>query len=276
MSNPLLPHLATLTQVKDLAVGIKLFRCKFNDSQVGASFDYRPGQFGFLSAFGVGESPFGLTSTKGRLNSEVEFAVARVGTVTAALHELEEGDTVGIRGPYGNWFPLNEIKGKRIIIIGGGIGMAPLRPVIQTIIDNRRDYDELILLCAARQPNLLVFKEEYDEWAAAPNTGFHVTVDVGDGSWKGNVGLITKLLADVAPTPDNAVAITCGPPIMIKFVLKGLKELGFTPEQIVTTLESKMKCGIGKCGRCNVGEKYVCQDGPVFRYDQILKFLEEF
>ncbi|MBI4757548.1 MAG: FAD/NAD(P)-binding protein [Chloroflexi bacterium] len=276
MSNPLLPHLATLTQVKDLAVGIRLFRCKFNDSQVGANFDYRPGQFGFLSAFGVGESPFGLTSTKGRLNSEVEFAVARVGTVTAALHELEEGDTVGIRGPYGNWFPLDEVKGKRIIIIGGGIGMAPLRPVIQTIIDNRRDYDELILLCAARQPNLLVFKEEYDEWAAAPNTRFHVTVDVGDNSWKGNVGLITKLLADVAPTPDNAVAITCGPPIMIKFVLKGLKELGFTPEQIVTTLESKMKCGIGKCGRCNVGERYICLDGPVFRYDQILKFLEEF
>lgn len=276
MSNPLLPHLATLTQVKDLAVGIKLFRCKFNDSQAGASFDYRPGQFGFLSAFGVGESPFGLTSTKERLNGEVEFAVARVGTVTAALHELEEGDTVGIRGPYGNWFPLDEVKGKRIVIIGGGIGMAPLRPVIQTIIDNRRDYNELILLCAARQPNLLVFKEEYDEWAAAPNTRFHVTVDVGDSSWKGNVGLITKLLADVAPTPDNAVAITCGPPIMIKFVLKGLKELGFAPEQIVTTLESKMKCGIGKCGRCNVGEKYVCLDGPVFRYDQILKFLEEF
>ncbi len=276
MSNPLLPHLATLTQVKDLAVGIKLFRCKFNDSQVGANFDYRPGQFGFLSAFGVGESPFGLTSTKGRLNSEVEFAVARVGTVTAALHELEEGDTVGIRGPYGNWFPLDEVRGKRIVIIGGGIGMAPLRPVIQTIIYNRRDYDELILLCAARQPNLLVFKEEYDEWAAAPNTRFHVTVDVGDNSWKGNVGLITKLLADVAPTPDNAVAITCGPPIMIKFVLKGLKELGFTPEQIVTTLESKMKCGIGKCGRCNVGERYICLDGPVFRYDQILKFLEEF
>jgi len=275
-NNPFYPHLATLTEVRDLALGIKLFRCQFQDAEVGQNFFYRPGQFGFLSAFGVGESPFGLASTPQRLRGAVDFAVAKVGTVTAALHDLRPGDVVGVRGPYGNWFPLDEIKGKRVIIIGGGIGMAPLRPVIQTILDNRPDYDELVLLCAARQPNLLVFAHEYEEWAAAPNTDFHVTVDVGDENWKGPVGLITKLLADVAPSPQNAVAITCGPPIMIKFVLQGLKNLGFTPEQIITTLEGKMKCGIGKCSRCNVGPKYVCLDGPVFRYDQILQFIEEF
>ncbi len=206
----------------------------------------------------------------------MEFALAKVGTVTAALHDLQPGATVGVRGPYGNWFPLDEIKGKNIVIIGGGIGMAPLRPVIQTIADHRADFGPLTLTCAARQPNLLVFADEYDEWKAIPDTAFHVTVDQGDASWSGNVGLITKLLADVAPSPKDAVAITCGPPIMIKFVLKSLKELGFTPDQIITTLEGKMKCGIGKCGRCNVGEKYVCINGPVFRYSQILQFIEEF
>jgi len=275
-ANPMLPHLATLTQVRNVALGIKLFRCRFHDSKAAEAFDHRPGQFGFLSAFGVGEAPFGLISTKWRLPNEVEFAVARVGTVTSALHELQEGDVVGVRGPFGNWFPLEELKGKNIVILGGGIGMAPLRPVIQTIADNRQDYGKLTLLCAARQPNLLVFADEYEEWQKIPNTDFHVTVDQGDATWTGNVGLITQLLANVAPSPHNAVAITCGPPIMIKFVLKGLKELGFTPEQIITTLEGKMKCGIGKCGRCNVGEKYICLHGPVFRYDQILQFLEEF
>ncbi len=276
MTNPMLPHLATCTQVRNLALGIKLFRCKFNDAEVGSSFTYQPGQFGFLSAFGVGESPFGFTSTVRRLPGEVEFALAKVGTVTFALHDLQVGDTVGVRGPYGNWFPLDEIKGKDIVIIGGGIGMAPLRPVIQTIADNRADYGKLTLLCASRQPNLLVFADEYEEWKNIPNTAFHVTVDQGDASWTGNVGLITILLANVAPSPKDAVAITCGPPIMIKFVLKGLKELGFMPEQIITTLEGKMKCGFGKCGRCNVGEQYVCVNGPVFRYNQILQFIEEF
>jgi sulfhydrogenase subunit gamma (sulfur reductase) len=276
MTNPMLPHLATLTQVRTLAMGIKLFRCKFNDEEVGKAFRYLPGQFGFLSAFGVGESPFGVASAAQRRPGEVEFALAKVGTVTSALHDLQAGATVGVRGPYGNWFPLDQIKGKNIVIIGGGIGMAPLRPVIQTIADQRADFGPLTLMCAARQPNLLVFADEYEEWKSIPDTAVHVTVDQGDASWSGNVGLITKLLAEVAPSFKDAVAITCGPPIMIKFVLKSLKELGFTPDQIITTLEGKMKCGIGKCGRCNVGEKYVCIDGPVFRYSQILQFIEEF
>ena len=188
MTNPMLPHLATLTQVRNLALGIKLFRCKFNDAEVGKAFTYQPGQFGFLSAFGVGESPFGITSTTERLAGEVEFALAKVGTVTAALHDLQPGATVGVRGPYGNWFPLDEIKGKNIVIIGGGIGMAPLRPVIQTIADNRADFGPMTLMCAARQPNLLVFADEYEEWKAIPNTAVHVTVDQGDASWSGNVG----------------------------------------------------------------------------------------
>ncbi len=275
MNNPYLPHLAVLSDVRPLAAGIKLFRCRFLSGQ-GSSFHYTPGQFGFLSAFGMGEAPFGLAISQDRSQGEVEFAVQRIGTVTNMLHEMQVGDLVGVRGPVGNGFPLDELKGRRIIILGGGIGLAPLRPLIQEMLDHRADYGELVIFCAARAPELLVFREEYAEWAEAPDTTLHVTVDRGDAAWTGSVGLITQALAGVAPSPQGAVAVTCGPPIMIKFVLQELARLGFQPEQVITTLEAKMKCGLGKCGRCNVGDQYVCQDGPVFRYDQIQRFLEPF
>lgn len=273
MLNPFEPYLATLTEVKDLTGDIKLFRAVINDAEERKKFRSKPGQFAFLSNFGAGEAPFGLATTRGE---HVDFAIKRVGMVTNALHDLEVGATVGIRGPLGNFFPMEDYKGKDIIIIGGGIGMAPLRPVIETVLDNRQDYGRLIIIYGARSPQDLVFTDEYDEWAKAPNTDLHLTVDVGDESWKGTVGFVPWLVGQVKPSPKNSVTITCGPPIMIKFVLQELKKLEFAPEQIVTTLESKMKCGVGKCGRCNVGEKYVCLDGPVFTYEQISKFLEEF
>jgi sulfhydrogenase subunit gamma (sulfur reductase) len=272
MENAFLPHLATLTKVRDLATGIKLFRCQPLEKDV--RFHYTPGQFGFLSAIGVGESPFGMAVSEKRSGGQVEFAVQRIGTVTDVLHEMQVGDIVGVRGPMGKGFPLDELKGKRVVILGGGIGLAPLRPLIQEILDHRADYGELTIFCAGRGPDLLVFREEYEEWAKSPNTAVHVTVDKGDDKWTGRVGLITQALSDVSPKPAGAVAVTCGPPIMIKFVLKELEKLGFAPEQIITTLEGKMKCGLGKCGRCNVGDQYICTDGPVFRYDQIQHFLE--
>jgi NAD(P)H-flavin reductase len=274
MDNAFLPHLARLSEVRDLATGIKLFRCQPLESHV--RFHYTPGQFGFLSAIGVGESPFGMAVSEGRSGGQVEFAVQRIGTVTDALHEMQAGDIVGVRGPMGKGFPLDELKGKRVVILGGGIGLAPLRPLIQEILDHRADYGELTIFCAGRGPDLLVFREEYEEWVKAPRTIVHVTVDKGDDTWKGRVGLITQCLAEIAPKPEGAVAVTCGPPIMIKFVLQELAKLGFAPEQVVTTLEGKMKCGLGKCGRCNVGDQYICTDGPVFRYDQIQRFLEAF
>jgi NAD(P)H-flavin reductase len=272
--NAFLPHLARLTDVRDLATGIKLFRCQPLESHV--RFRYAPGQFGFLSAIGVGEAPFGLAVSESRGGGQVEFAVQRIGTVTDALHEMEAGDLVGVRGPMGRGFPMEDLRGKPVVILGGGIGLAPLRPLVQEILDHRDDYGELTIFCAGRGPDLLVFRDEYEEWAAAPRTVVHVTVDRGDGSWSGRVGLITQALAEVAPSPAGAVAVTCGPPIMIRFVLKELEKLGFAPEQVVTTLEGKMKCGLGKCGRCNVGDQYICTDGPVFRYDQIRRFLEAF
>jgi sulfhydrogenase subunit gamma (sulfur reductase) len=265
------PLLGRLVGVKDLADEIKLFQIELN----GESFDYQPGQFAFVSAFGVGEAPFGLASTVAR-SSSLEFAINRVGTVTAALHSLEPGAVVGVRGPLGNCFPLDDLRGKEIVVLGGGIGGAPLRPVIHSILDNRADYGHLTILWAARSPSLLVFTDEYDDWRAAPDTELHLTVDEGDAQWTGKVGLITELLEQVAPSPENAVAIICGPPIMIKFVVLGLQKLGFADEQMIMTLEAKMKCGIGKCGRCNMGEQFVCLNGPVFAYTQVSRFLESF
>jgi sulfhydrogenase subunit gamma (sulfur reductase) len=269
--NPMRPLLGRLVGVKDLADEIKLFQIELN----GESFDYQPGQFAFVSAFGVGEAPFGLASTVAR-TSNLEFAINRVGTVTAALHNLEPGAVVGVRGPLGNCFPLDDLRGKDIVVLGGGIGGAPLRPVIHSILDNRTDYGHLTILWAARSPSLLVFTDEYDDWRGAPDTELHLTVDEGDMQWTGKVGLITQLLEQVAPSPENSVAIICGPPIMIKFVILGLQKLGFADEQMIMTLEAKMKCGIGKCGRCNMGEKFVCLDGPVFAYTQVSRFLESF
>jgi NAD(P)H-flavin reductase len=169
---------------------------------------------------------------------------------------------------------MDEIAGKDIVILGGGIGAAPLRPVIHTILDRREDYGHVTILWAARNPGLLVFTDEFEDWRSAPDTEFHVTVDEGDEEWPGNVGLITQLLEQVAPATENAVAITCGPPIMIHFTFLTLQKLGFTPDQSVTTLEARMHCGIGKCGRCNMGGKFVCTDGPVFWQHEVAKFLE--
>lgn len=273
--NPYRPYLGILVGVEDLATDIKLFQVRLNGAEKRENFAYRPGQFAFVSAFGVGEAPFCLTSAPSR-GQILEFAINKVGTVTSALHRLGEGDVVGIRGPFGNWFSLDEMRGKNVLLLGGGIGGAPLRPVIHTILDNHADYGKLTILWAARLPPLLIFKEEFDTWRAAPDTELHLTVDQGDEAWTGNVGLITELLEKVAPSPENAVAITCGPPIMIKFTMLTLEKLGFTRDQMIITLEAKMKCGMGKCGRCNLGEKFVCTDGPVFSYAEVSKFLEGF
>jgi sulfhydrogenase subunit gamma (sulfur reductase) len=275
-TNPLRPYLGRLVGKKDLATGIQMFQIELLEPEGQAAFaDYRPGQFAFVSAFGAGEAPFGITSIPSR-GPLLEFAINRVGHVTQALHSLEVGDPVGVRGPLGNWFPMDEIKGRNILILGGGIGGAPLRPVIHTILDNREDYGHMTILWAARSPDLLVFTDEYDTWRHAWATDFHVTVDQGDEHWTGNVGLITQLLEKLAPSPQNTVAITCGPPIMIHFVALTLQRLGFAPDQMLTTLEARMHCGIGKCGRCNLGEKFICVDGPVFWQHEIAGFLEGF
>ncbi len=274
-ADPMRPYRSRLVGVEELATGIRLFRVELTDTEGQQAFtDYKPGQFAFVSAFGAGEAPFGITSTPGR-GPILEFAINRLGHVTEMLHELEPGDPIGVRGPLGSWFPMDEIAGRDIVILGGGIGAAPLRPVIHTILDNRQDYGHLTILWAARSPDLLVFTDEFSDWRAATGTEFHATVDKGDDEWTGDVGLITELLDRVAPSPDRAVAITCGPPVMIHFTFLTLRKLGFRSDQSLTTLEARMHCGIGKCGRCNLGEKFVCTDGPVFWQSEVASFLEE-
>jgi len=276
MNNPMLPYLGKLVEVKDLANEIKLFRVEMLNGGSEAFKDYKPGQFAFVSAWGIGEAPFGIASVP-RRGKLLDFAVNRLGAVTTEMHQLGAGDLVGVRGPLGNWFPMEKFKGKNLIVIGGGIGGAPLRPVIQTVLDNRPDYGHLTILWAARNPSLLVFTEEYDEWRNSPNTDLFLTVDQADERWTYSVGLITELLKRVAPSPANAVAIICGPPIMIYFVNKVLvEELGFVPSQNYVTLEARMHCGIGKCGRCNLGDKLVCVDGPVFTMAEVGGLLENF
>ena len=272
--SPFLPLRARVLETQDLTPDVMLFRVELEDPGARANFHHRPGQFAFLSAYGAGESPFTFASYPSP-DGVLEFAIRRVGTVTASLHDLEPGDALGVRGPFGNKFPLEEYRGKDIIIIGGGIGLAPLRPVIQAVLNSRGDYGELLVIYGARSPADLAFAHEFPSWAEAPRSRVELTVDKGDGHWQGRVALVPSVLKELKPSPANAVTIICGPPIMIRFVLVELKALNFAPEQIVTTLESKMKCGLGKCARCNIGEKYVCQDGPVFTFSEISGFLEQ-
>lgn len=272
--SPFLPSMAILQESLDLTPDVKLLRLQLTGDEATKAFSYKPGQFAFVSAFGVGESPFCLSSCA---NPEgiLEFALRKVGTVSSALQEMDLGSRIGVRGPFGNNFPLEKFRGKNILIIGGGIGMAPLRPLINTLLKSRTDYREILIVNGARSPQDLVFVSEIDGWKQK-EARVELTVDKGDSSWTGRVALVPSVVEELKPPSENAVAITCGPPIMIRFVLVALKKLGFKENQIFTTLESKMKCGLGKCARCNVGNIYVCQDGPVFSLDQISQFLESF
>jgi len=256
---------------------VKTFRLEFCDSDEGERFTYKPGQFGLYSAFGSGEATFCIASSPTR-KGYIECSVKRVGKVTAELHARNTGDVVGFRGPYGNWFPLDRMQGSNLLFIGGGIGLAPLRSVIWNCIDCRDQFADISILYGARTVDDLVYKTELQEWKKMQDVQTTCTVDPGGETpeWDDQVGFVPTVLESMNPSPENTIAITCGPPIMIKFVLAGLTKLGFSLDSIYTTLENRMKCGVGKCGRCNVGNKYVCKDGPVFRCSEIAELPQEF
>jgi len=266
--NHYLPELATVTRIIEETPNIKSFQVFLNDPGKMKNFTFRPGQVGQLSVFGVGESTFVINSPPTRMEY-LQFSVMKAGETTSALHELAEGDRIGVRAPLGNGFPYEEMKGKKILFIGGGIGLAPLRTLILFMLDNRADYDDITIIYGARTPPDLCYKDELKEWEERSDVNLILTVDAEYPGWDKRIGLIPNVLKEVAPAPENTVAITCGPPIMIRFTLQALSQLNFKDEQIFTTLEKRMKCGIGICGRCNIGTKYVCKDGPVFSVSQL-------
>jgi len=262
------PDLAVIKKVCDEAEGIKTFTLEFKKPEIKESFDYRPGQFVELTIFGVGEAPISITSSpvnKGYL----ELSVAAVGKVTQALHLKKEGEVVGLRGPYGNGFPLNEVKGKNTLFVGGGIGLAPLRSLINQIFAQRGDFAKISILYGARNPDLLCFMNDLERWTKVENSEVLLTVDVPDARWKDNVGVVGSLLPKIDIDIENTVAFVCGPPIMIHFVILDLLRMGFGENKIITTMERRMECGLGKCGHCNIGKSYVCLDGPVFSFQQL-------
>jgi sulfhydrogenase subunit gamma (sulfur reductase) len=267
-SNPYLPSAARIEEVRVETPDTKTFKVVFCEDDCREGFSYRPGHFAEVSVFGIGEAPFCINSTPTRPGF-LEFSIKRMGRVTSALHEMIGGEQIGVRGPLGNSFPVEEWQGRKLLFIGGGIGLAPLRSAINYCLDNRSDYGEIDVIYGARSPADLVYKPELEQWAARSDMNLYLTVDAGNDEWKGRVGFVPALVTELGPSPENTIAITCGPPIMIRLVLQGLAQLGFNDEQIVTTLEMRMKCGIGKCGRCNIGRSYVCVDGPVYNLAQL-------
>jgi NAD(P)H-flavin reductase len=267
-----MPNLAVIDRVVEETWDTKTFRAVFADEPLREQFAYHPGQFQEVSVFGVGEATFCLTSSPTRRRAGGQEGQRR----HERAAQLSEGETVGIRGPYGNWFPHEELKGKRLVFVGGGIGMAPLRSLLTFCLDRRADYGHIDIFYGARTPADLCYTYEFDAWRTAPDTSLYLTVDRGNDRWDGHVGVVPAHVREVAPSPANAVAITCGPPVMIKFTLPELTRLGFTDEQIITTLEMRMKCGVGKCGRCNIGPVYVCKDGPVFIAGELAKLPLEY
>jgi len=274
MNNIYLPDIATITEVRDETADTKTFTLRFRDPEVQRRFDYRPGQFAEVSVFGVGEAPFCLASSPTR-NSGFQITVRSVGGVTQALHELGAGGEVGVRAPLGNSFPVDEVAGRKILFIGGGIGLPPLRSLIWRMLDERQKFGDITILYGARTPSDLVYKEELEAWAKRDDIKFLVTVDRAEPGWTGRVGMVPTLFPEAGITPEGTTAFLCGPPVMIRFVIQDLLTMGFAPETIVTTLERMMKCGVGKCNHCAIGDKYVCRDGPVFSYRQIKELLEQ-
>jgi NAD(P)H-flavin reductase len=264
------PQLMTIEDIIEETADIKTFRLVFQDQRLKEGFSYESGQFGIFSVFGYGEAPFGLASSPSR-SGYIECSIKRVGKVTEAIHGLDVGDTVGFRGPYGRGFPVDQMRGKHVVFVGGGIGLAPLRSLIWNCIDHRDDFEALTILYGARSVDDLVYKRELRQWQAMEGLSTVLTVDPGgeDQDWQGEVGFVPTVLEKMDLSPQSAMVVTCGPPIMIRFVLLALNRMGFAPDQVVTTLEMKMKCGLGKCGRCNIGPAYICKHGPVFTYEEL-------
>ena len=274
INDTLIPTVGVITDVRIDTPDIKTFRVVTLDGK--KAFDHQPGQCAMLSVPGIGEAMFSITSSP--TNTEyMEFAIKKCGCVTDWLHQAEIGQQITIRGPYGKPFPVDDVfAGKNLLFIAGGVGLAPLRSVINYCRHYRERYGDIDIVYGSRsKDDLLDYQEIIEEWSKDAGVKVHLTIDNPQEDWNGHVGFVPNYVKELG-FDTNKTAIICGPPIMIKFTLDGLVELGFDKTQVYTTLELRMKCGVGKCGRCNVGAKYVCKDGPVFRCDELEELPDEY
>ncbi len=280
MRNPYLPYPVRIesivTETEDR--NLKTFKFVFLNKEDEESFKYIPGQFAELSVPGQGEIPIGIASSPTE-KGFIMFTVNKVGKVSSYMHNMQVGDIMGVRGPLGNWYPWETLEGKNIVIIGGGFAFTTLRSSIEYMLqpENRSRFGKIDVVYGARTPGLLLYKDQLAAWEQRDDIDMHITVDSSnDPNWKYNVGFVPAVTKEKAPSAENSYAIICGPPIMIKFTLPVLTELGFPPERIISSLEMRMKCGIGICGRCNLGTEYVCKDGPVFTLEKLSQLPNEY
>jgi len=279
MRNSYIPTLAVIRKItnENEVKDIKTFELVFKTPEAMHDFTYTCGQFAEISVFGTGECPIGIASSPMDSGS-IEFTVKKVGVVTAALHNLEEGSTVGVRGPFGNGFSLDKLEGRNVVIVGGGFAFTTLRSLIKFLIHeaNRDKFKNVTVIYGARDPGELIYKNDLESWRERGDINLNVTIDKAVPGWTGLVGFVPTVVKQVAPSSTNAVVLICGPPVMIKFTMPVIEGLGFTPENILLSLEMRMKCGVGKCGRCNIGDKFVCRDGPVFTYKELQMMPKEY
>jgi len=264
------PRLAQLLNVEEMTAKEKLFTFQFKD---GTPLGHDPGQFVEVSAFGIGEAPISVSSSPTR-GDTFELCVRAVGNVTNALHRMAPGATVGIRGPFGRGFPVDEMRGRNVLFVAGGLGLVPLRSLIHAVLDMRQDFGAVTILYGTKNPSELLFQKELAQWEARDDVDYQVTVDVADESWRGNVGVITTLFRGLPVDPRNTVAVIVGPPVMYRFVIREVLGKGLPMGRILVSLERRMKCGVGKCGHCQINGVYVCQKGPVFTYSELRNLQE--
>ncbi|TXT59432.1 MAG: Sulfhydrogenase 1 subunit gamma [Promethearchaeota archaeon] len=275
-------YVPKLTHIKDIVSenevnDIKTFELVFEDDSDYKSFVYNPGQFAELSLLGKGECPIGIASSPTEKGS-IKFTIKKMGRVTTGIHNCEVGDIVGIRGPLGNGWPIEDMKGKNIVIIGGGFAFSTLRSLTQYLLDeeNREDYGKITVIYGNRNSGEVLYEKDLERWKKRDDINITLTIDQKEDEWEGKVGYVAPIVKEVNPSPKNSIAAVCGPPIMIKTTIDILEELEFNYEQILNSLEMRMKCGVGKCGRCNIGNKFVCVDGPVFSLAELKKMPKEY
>jgi sulfhydrogenase subunit gamma (sulfur reductase) len=272
-ANPYRPWPARITSIMDLTPQEKLFEMRLIDEEAREAFAFSSGQFVELSIFGVGEAPISISSAPSK-QGFIELCVRNAGDVTGALHTKQCGDIVGLRGPFGRGFPFQEMKGHDVLLVAGGLGIAPLKSLINHIHDDRHEFGKVTILYGARTPSEVLFRYQFDMWQHRDDFDLMLTVDQPDDTWEGEVGLVTRLFDKIDIDPTNTYGAVCGPPVMYKYVIAEMRKKEMDVDKIYVSFERRMKCGIGKCGHCGVGHQYTCVDGPVFNFWEAMNLQE--